>query len=420
MRLKPRHTRALSGERGAVAVIFAILLVVLIGLAALAIDTGHLYVVKNELQNAADSGALAGARFLFNEDGINTGANQTAYDAATSNNSEHLAVEVNWGGGNEGDIQRGHWSFPPRTFTPNASTGQAPLSDASFEELDANTDLINAVRVRTKREDTPAASFFASLFGHDSFPVYAEATAYIGFAGSLDRWEVDQPIALCKETLLIDGEYSCSVGRFINSGNNLSGGTGGWTDFNQEGNVCAGGTNAPKVSGEICGGGNSVPLELGQNMATNGGEIQSAFSKLMDCWKGSGDSDGDGAPDTPWEITLPVVECPDNNVGPCSKLVGSVTVNVVWITGAGEDPGYTNAPVRMGDWSEPANGDNTNGQARWESFADHFNLQNYDGSPVPYGKKSIYFKPDCDVHEPKGSTGGENFGIPAEIPVLVN
>ncbi len=36
-----------------------------------------------------------------------------------------------------------------------------------------------------------------------------------------------------------------------------------------------------------------------------------------------------------------------------------------------------------------------------------------------YQKKNIFFLPDCTVHEPVGTTGGENFGILAEIPVLV-
>jgi Flp pilus assembly protein TadG len=48
-------------DSGAVAVLGAIIIVVLLGFAALAIDIGHLMVVKNELQNAADAGALAGA-----------------------------------------------------------------------------------------------------------------------------------------------------------------------------------------------------------------------------------------------------------------------------------------------------------------------------------------------------------------------
>jgi len=47
-------------ERGAVAVIVMALLVVIMGFAALVIDLGVLFVVRGELQNAADSGALAG------------------------------------------------------------------------------------------------------------------------------------------------------------------------------------------------------------------------------------------------------------------------------------------------------------------------------------------------------------------------
>ncbi len=42
------------------------LLVVLIGFAALVIDLGMLFVVRGELQNAADAGALAGVVELVN------------------------------------------------------------------------------------------------------------------------------------------------------------------------------------------------------------------------------------------------------------------------------------------------------------------------------------------------------------------
>ena len=43
------------------AVLIAILMFVFLGFAALALDLSHLFVAKNELQNAADAGALAGA-----------------------------------------------------------------------------------------------------------------------------------------------------------------------------------------------------------------------------------------------------------------------------------------------------------------------------------------------------------------------
>ncbi|SEB21229.1 pilus assembly protein TadG-related protein [Paraburkholderia sartisoli] len=55
---------ARRGERGVIAIIVALTLVVLIGFAGLALDLGKLYVAKSELSNAADACALAAARDL--------------------------------------------------------------------------------------------------------------------------------------------------------------------------------------------------------------------------------------------------------------------------------------------------------------------------------------------------------------------
>ena len=52
---KPARRRAVA------AVQVAVMLVVLVGVAALTIDGGHLMFVRGELQNAADAAALAGA-----------------------------------------------------------------------------------------------------------------------------------------------------------------------------------------------------------------------------------------------------------------------------------------------------------------------------------------------------------------------
>ena len=53
-----------ADQSGFSAVFGAIVIVVLIGFTALALDIGHLFVVKSELQKAAEAGALAGARAL--------------------------------------------------------------------------------------------------------------------------------------------------------------------------------------------------------------------------------------------------------------------------------------------------------------------------------------------------------------------
>ncbi len=184
--------------------------------------------------------------------------------------------------------------------------------------------------------------------------------------------------------------------------------TGGWTDYNQV-NPCLGGTNANEVRSLVCGNGNPDPIILGAPVSTNGGQISSAFSKFRDCWASKTGSM------TPWKLTLLVVDCPGNNVGPCEKAAGAVTVNIVWITGEGEDPKYNEAPTRMDKWSSQ----DPDGKVRWASFVKSFGLKNLDNNPAPYEKKSIYFLPDCQTHSPTGRTGGENFGILAKYPVLV-
>lgn len=408
----------LTDQRGATAVVVGLVLIVIVGFLALAIDAGYIWVAQNELQNAADAGALAGARFLFNSDGtINTNSNQIGRDAAISNESTNIPVEVNWIGGNTGDVQRGHWSFATSTFTPNANTTQTNLWFRTKEELDADVNFINAVRVITRRQAQPVNMFIAGILGHDSMEVVTDAVAYLGFTGNMTVEEVDQPIVICAQSLTTEyGTPNCDVGRMINSGDNLETyQTGGWTNFDQD-TPCSGGTNASEVRSLVCNtGGDTRSLTIGQNVGTQGGQIQSAFTELYNCWqqKMLGGYE-------PWTLKLPVVRCTDHrNITVCEPVVGAVTVEVVWITGPGEDPDYINAPTVMGTWGPLDYPDGATGYIRWQSFVNHFQLENLDGSPVPYGKKTIYFKPDCDPSMPTGGSGGENFGMMAKIPVLV-
>jgi Flp pilus assembly protein TadG len=59
-----RRHRAGPGDRGAMAVIIALLLPVIAGIAGLSIDVGSWYLTRAQLQNAADAAALAGAAQL--------------------------------------------------------------------------------------------------------------------------------------------------------------------------------------------------------------------------------------------------------------------------------------------------------------------------------------------------------------------
>ena len=423
-----------ENQKGTILVLTGLSLLMLVAFTALALDSSVLFVARNELQNAADAGALAGTRALYNDTGtaVNAGANQVAFDTATSNISQTTAVEVNWTTGtNSGDVERGHWSFATSQFTPNASLVPVDLWNVSTAELDADLNFINAVRVKTRRQATPVQALFARIFGVQSTTMEATAVAYIGFAGRLQPQEAEQPFAICADKIINDeGEFSCSVGRFMPSSTNESTNeTGGWTDFSQE-DACSGGTNTSSLRPLICASGNADELYLGENVATNGGQIEAVFKDLYDCWVAATNQN------EPWNLTLPVIDCPDQNVGPCNELRGAVNLNVIWIQDQAtsiddQAPTEMTCPQYMiddglcaGNWSNAS----TDGITRWNSFVDFFNIQMPDGNPAYYDsyppasgwrQKTIYFLPDCSFHNPSGRTGGENFGVLAKVPVLV-
>jgi len=438
--MKNQSVGILNNEKGTVLIMSTLALVALLGLAALSVDITHLTVVKNELQDAADAGALAGAAVLFNsDDTINGGADAGSADAvavrvATSNMSDQQLIDET-----EVAATRGHWSFSDKTFTPNSTTDQVDWVNMTTQQLDTDTDYINAVQVVVTRNDI--ASFFAKVLGLSQFLSSADAVGYIGFAGVLEPHDVDQPIAIC-EGAIIDGggDYTCNMGRMINSGQDeLTGESGGWTSFEQnqeEDDGCIeSGTNSNEIKPLVCGTGNPEPIEYGKAVAALGGQADTAFASLIDCWMANADTDGDGIPDDAWNLTLLVVDCGDaNNMENCVKAVGAVNIDIIWINGNVNDQNLKvdDIPSQMkdsikGDWSctpqIPEGASPAEKQAAikacWDDFADHFDLENVDGGTAPYQAKAIYFKPNCDVHIPKGGTSGNNYGIHAAYPVLV-
>ena len=450
------EARSTMNQRGAIVIIIAISMVVLVGFVALAIDVSDLIVVRNQLQNAADAGALAGARFLYIDDGtglgVNVGANQIAYDAARANKAiavtGAIAVDVNWSAGQNDeenvDVQRGHWSFGldeevlPRGFYPNDSTVLVDLWNVTTAELDSNIDFINAVRVVARRQENPAPSFFARIFGYDDFQLAADAVAYIGFAGTLQPEDVDQPIGICKQAIIDkNGNYTCNTGRMIDSGGGTTHNTGAWTNFIQPCETAS----VPSVRPLVCAEGNPATLDFGDGMGTVGGMQATVYNDLRDCWLyGPLPKDSRGYPRESWTLTLPVIDCPGNNPGPCSDLVGAVTLNIIWIKQSSTDPEWRDIPLQMKspgkeewkcskwfDAGEPKDIDALDSSQRhecWQEFSTAFSLCTADGTSVgdltPSDlQKTIFFLPDCTPHEPQGDSGGENFGILAKIPKLV-
>lgn len=362
----------LKNQHGVSAVIIAISIFMLVGFAALSVDVFHLIVVKNELQNAADAGALAGAAALYKETlgaSVDPSANEEAYDGATANKSEKVAVELyNYDGTANNqcvvgeDVQRGHWSFsnpsgdPPvlaaaSGFSCNPSTVAVNIANYTTDQLNADSNFINAVQVRTQRTrlGTPIISFFARIFGYENFQMSATAVGYIGFAAY--NVQVGAPIAICKESIGWPGIMTCNEGRMFNNNND----TARWTSLED----CDGNTNAAKLKTilvQTCDQNTENPYVATPEISTVKGQDNVAFDDLIeDCWIDGGneivkdgvdengdgendtvyeplDKDGDGVPDQPWKITLPVITCEgDDAASTCGPIVSAVEVKIVWM-----------------------------------------------------------------------------------------
>jgi len=429
-----------KNERGVTLAFVALLLFVFLGVGALVVDLGLLYAAKNELQNAADAGALAGARVLYSEDGtsVNTGAVTTATNAAIANFSHGSEVEVH-----EGDVKIGHWSFGlgslDRGFHESSSTSPPDLWNRSTVELDEDINFINAVQVTTRREATKVGAFFSRIFNYTGFDVEATAVGYIGFAGSLRPEDVDQPIAICRQSIIdADGNYTCNTGRMIDSGGGTTHNTAAWTNFSQPCQTAS----ANSVRPLVCGDGNPNVINFGEGMGTTGGMQDNVYRDMLDCWLNASGLDNDwrGYPRDVWSLTLPVIDCPSNNPGPCSVILGAVTLDVVWIKQSGSDPQWKDVPFQMQHWEcsewvaagRPETGNMNNPPLNsdqrhlcFQEFAQEFNLRTANETSIANlthsdVQKTILFLPSCEAHEPKGTSGGDNYGVLARIPVLVD
>ena len=149
----------------------AIMMVVLLGSAALAIDIGYLYVAQTELQRAADAAAMAGVHGLRR-----TGATATS---GYIDPHQVYALATEYAGKN---IAAGKSVvLEPATdinirYLANIHDLQAPLQTISLDNC-------NAVQVIARRSESNAAGriplFFAAAIGIKSSEVSASATAVL-------------------------------------------------------------------------------------------------------------------------------------------------------------------------------------------------------------------------------------------------
>lgn len=159
--MKTNEKRSSSKHRkGAITVLAALFLIVVLAFLAFSIDFGYITVTASELQNAADAGVLSGARAL--PDG-----RDAAIAAAQLWASKNVAAGKSVATVASDDIEIGVWDDGTAKFTALTSN---------------SNETPNAVRMTCRRTSARGNSlklFFAPIIGTNSTDLVATATARI-------------------------------------------------------------------------------------------------------------------------------------------------------------------------------------------------------------------------------------------------
>lgn len=355
-----------KNQAGVTVVIVAIVLTVLIGFTALAVDVGYMYVTKNELQNVADASALAGAGYLGSiYETLSYDEQQThefsrsnivgvAQQVALKNQAAKMNISIN-----DADVTIGTWDGGTGTLAAMA----API---------VGPDAVRVIARRDGNANGPILTFFARIFDIDTVDVSANATAALTGPAIVDEGELKTPFSLsdnifpdkCEDSITFSPADSCAgwhnffekinanaiadkmLGLIVGDGVDESGDTNSdcllapcgraWLDANFE--IDPNKIIAPQTMPEV---------SIGDQLIHSGGEIASLFNGgvLLDDVDTGGRVDGDPkhpAPmpalfdyfrrrdddgiDAVWTATVPVYKEAGDGPDDCKNPTGPIEI----------------------------------------------------------------------------------------------
>ncbi len=395
-KVQQRNQNRRHREQGVTMLYVAIAMVGLLGFASLTVDIGIAFTAKTQAQAAVDAIALGAAANMIDVDGAAAVVTQSDSELAgiTVASENHafpnpsLSISAN-------DLTFGNWDFDTRTLDDSVDLNNPDQVTAVTASLQLNG---------VQNQSVPAV--LSRVLGRTSFNVGCTATAYLGFAGDLGPGEVDLPIAIpccliggCEggycggdvapvvnqcplETAQARADSTVSCIQFSNTADQ----TGCWTQFDG----MSPSVNTNQLT-SIVNNGNGDSVEADENIYLDNGEKTPVMKDIYDRFYGEGlfqdnpagsDTDGDEIIDS-WLIQLPVVTCQDSDhcaKGEPAPVKGFVCAEVREVIVSGN-----NKTIRL-------------------------NFVCPQSDPTRYAK--------C-LQNGASTTGGEDFGIRATIPVLV-
>ena len=180
-----QHAR--SPERGAIAVVAAVVLVVVGAFLALSLNVGNKMLAKTELQSAIDSAALAAAMSL---NGTTPGVAAThnvaqKYAGVHKLHKNPVSINANTGNGRSGDVVAGYWNATTKQFYSDGDTVTIGDSAVTLNQ-GTGAQYYNAVKVTGAADNGSGHNsaldvyFGAFLGGQTSMTVTTSAVAVGG------------------------------------------------------------------------------------------------------------------------------------------------------------------------------------------------------------------------------------------------
>jgi Flp pilus assembly protein TadG len=255
---------ARSRQRGAVIVTVSLFLLFLLGFMGIAMDFGHLFVVKTELQTAMDSCALAGAQELDGQSDALTRATSAGLTAGNLNRVNFQSA--NWSG--KGQLTSADITFKDATYTATTSPAAARYVDCRHTQPGVNLWLLQAM----------------GAFRGAALPVVNNVAAQAVATRASAQTTCPLPIALKPKTGGVAPNYGFNPGDWItllNSPGSATNGQIGWANLD-------GSNNAAETVAELNG---SCGTRVGDTLGTPG--VQSVVADVWNArfgiYKNTGD-----------------------------------------------------------------------------------------------------------------------------------
>jgi len=261
----------LRGQTGATTVLVAVVLPILIGIVALAVDIGYLMVTRNELQNVADAAALAGGRQLGV---IYQGMTSDEQESYVCNPATIIPIVQEVGLNNSAG---GQDAIAINTADIEIGTWQTGVFSATLDQP-------NAVRVTARRDTSangPIVTFFAKIFGIDTMEVSARATAALTGQATSEEGELELPVGISRKWF--EDRTGTPCGDHIKfSPTTAPDACGGWTTFTY-------GSNTANLKKILDGDLESEGTTAGETeFEFTGGDLAAAFSNLLSLFQRKG------------------------------------------------------------------------------------------------------------------------------------